>query len=89
MSRNNPHSADDRFQELIALLADGRFHGGDELGDSLGVSRAAVWKQIQKLQESGLDIQSVRGKGTDWLIPWSGWTLSRFALKWMMGPGRC
>ncbi|MGB1059658.1 MAG: bifunctional biotin--[acetyl-CoA-carboxylase] ligase/biotin operon repressor BirA [Ketobacter sp.] len=63
MSRNNPHSADDRFQELIALLADGRFHGGDELGDSLGVSRAAVWKQIQKLQESGLDIQSVRGKG--------------------------
>lgn len=45
------------------LLADGQFRGGDELGEALGVSRAAVWKQIQKLQDSGLDIQSVRGKG--------------------------
>lgn len=51
------------MQELIALLADGQFRGGDELGDVLGVSRAAVWKQIQKLQDVGLDVQSVRGKG--------------------------
>lgn len=48
---------------LIALLADGEFHPGDELGGALGVSRAAVWKQIQKLQAHGFDIQSVKGKG--------------------------
>ena len=51
------------MQELIALLADGQFRGGDELGSALGVSRAAVWKQVQKLQDVGLDVQSVRGKG--------------------------
>ena len=51
------------MQELIALLADGQFRGGDELGNALGVSRAAVWKQVQKLQDVGLDVQSVRGKG--------------------------
>ncbi|MAR92771.1 MAG: bifunctional biotin--[acetyl-CoA-carboxylase] synthetase/biotin operon repressor [Pseudomonadales bacterium] len=48
---------------MVSLLADGRFHPGEELGEQLGVSRAAVWKQIQKLQEAGLDVQSVRGKG--------------------------
>lgn len=48
---------------LIQLLADGDFHAGDELGDALGVSRAAVWKQVQKLHALGLDVQSVKGKG--------------------------
>ncbi len=48
---------------LVELLADGQFHSGDELGEALGVSRAAVWKQIQKLQEKGLEIFSVKGKG--------------------------
>lgn len=51
------------MQKLIELLADGQFHPGDELGQLLGISRAGVWKKIQKLQEAGLDVQSVRGKG--------------------------
>lgn len=63
MSKSSPHSSEDKLQDLVALLADGGFHGGDELGDALGISRAAVWKQVQKLQDAGLDIQSVRGKG--------------------------
>lgn len=63
MSKSSQHSSEERLQDLIKLLADGQFHGGDELGVALGVSRAAVWKQVQKLQESGLDVQSVRGKG--------------------------
>ena len=63
MSKNSQHSAEDRLQEILTLLADGQFHGGDELGEVVGVSRAAVWKQIQKLQDAGLDVQSVRGKG--------------------------
>ncbi len=51
------------MEALIKHLADGGFHAGDELGALLGVSRAAVWKQIQKLQALGLDVQSVKGKG--------------------------
>ncbi len=50
-------------QALIAALADGRFHTGDELGAQFGVSKAAVWKAIRKLDEFNLDVHSVRGKG--------------------------
>jgi len=50
--------------KLLSLLADGEFHSGDDLGVALGVTRAAVWKQIQRLQEDrGIDIFSVKGKG--------------------------
>ena len=51
------------MEALVKLLADGEFHAGDDLGERLGVSRAAVWKQVQKLQQMGLDVQSVKGKG--------------------------
>lgn len=50
-------------RELIPLLADGAFHSGQELGDKLGVSRAAVWKRLRRLQELGLECERVRGKG--------------------------
>lgn len=50
--------------QLLRLLADGRFHSGEELGAQLGVSRSAVWKQLQQLQlETGVSLQRVRGKG--------------------------
>lgn len=50
--------------QLLRLLADGRFHSGEELGALLGVSRSAVWKQLQLLQETtGLSLFKVRGKG--------------------------
>lgn len=50
--------------QLLRLLADGRFHSGEELGAQLGISRSAVWKQLQQLQlESGVCLQRVRGKG--------------------------
>ncbi len=51
------------MRELYRLLADGHFHSGSELGQTLGVSRAAIWKKIKKLQEQGVAIQSVTGKG--------------------------
>ena len=41
---------------LLAELADGDFHSGEELGVALGVSRTAIWKQLQKLDEVGLKI---------------------------------
>ena len=50
--------------KLINKLSDGLFHSGSELGDLLGISRAAVWKQIQKLEvEFGIKSESVKGKG--------------------------
>jgi BirA family transcriptional regulator, biotin operon repressor / biotin---[acetyl-CoA-carboxylase] ligase len=49
--------------DLIAALADGRFHTGDELGERFGVTRAAIWKAVRKLPAYGLEVHSVRGKG--------------------------
>ncbi|MCY0966099.1 bifunctional biotin--[acetyl-CoA-carboxylase] ligase/biotin operon repressor BirA [Parathalassolituus penaei] len=51
------------LEQLLALLADGRFHSGDELGQQLGVSRAAVWKQLKKLDDLEIPCSSVKGKG--------------------------
>lgn len=48
---------------LLALLADGRFHSGEELGPRLGIGRSGVWKLVRSLEDSGLDIFAVRGKG--------------------------
>ncbi|MCJ8205452.1 bifunctional biotin--[acetyl-CoA-carboxylase] ligase/biotin operon repressor BirA [Pseudomonas sp. RGM2987] len=49
---------------LLKLLKDGRFHSGQALGAALGVSRSAVWKQLQLLEaELGLSVHKVRGKG--------------------------
>jgi BirA family biotin operon repressor/biotin-[acetyl-CoA-carboxylase] ligase len=48
---------------LLRRLADGHFHSGQSLGDSLGISRTAVWSLIQELQGLGLEVHSVRGKG--------------------------
>lgn len=49
---------------LLKLLGDGKFHSGQALGSALGVSRSAVWKQLQLLEsELGIEIHKVRGKG--------------------------
>jgi len=49
---------------LLKLLKDGRFHSGQALGVALGVSRSAVWKQLQHLEaELGLSVHKIRGKG--------------------------
>ncbi|QHD09369.1 bifunctional biotin--[acetyl-CoA-carboxylase] ligase/biotin operon repressor BirA [Pseudomonas sp. R76] len=49
---------------LLELLKDGRFHSGEALGVALGVSRSAVWKQLQHLEaELNLPIHKIRGKG--------------------------
>lgn len=57
-----PHS-------IITLLADGKTHSGVELGKSLGITRAAVGKQITKLKEMGFQITCIKGVGYQLLIP--------------------
>ncbi|MCP4288297.1 MAG: bifunctional biotin--[acetyl-CoA-carboxylase] ligase/biotin operon repressor BirA [Gammaproteobacteria bacterium] len=54
----------DTRQKLIHALADGRFHSGEMLADSCGISRTAVWKHLSHIKtQLGIDIYSVRGKG--------------------------
>lgn len=36
---------------------------GTTIGEHLGVTRAAVWKTIKKMQANGIDIKSIQGKG--------------------------
>jgi BirA family biotin operon repressor/biotin-[acetyl-CoA-carboxylase] ligase len=48
---------------LIELRADGGFHSGQSLGRRLGISRAAVWKHIKTLDQLGLEVHAVRGRG--------------------------
>jgi BirA family biotin operon repressor/biotin-[acetyl-CoA-carboxylase] ligase len=53
----------DTLKQLLQLLADGRFHSGTELAKVLCVSRTAVWKHLQSLDEFGLELVAVSGKG--------------------------
>lgn len=50
--------------DLLEILADGEFHSGAQIGVELGITRAAVWKRMQKLQQQAdYEIESVSGKG--------------------------
>lgn len=49
--------------KLVAILADGEFHSGEQLGEQLGMSRAAINKHIQTIKEWGIDVFTVTGKG--------------------------
>ncbi len=48
---------------LLKILSDGKFHSGTDLGSSLNMSRSAIWKQMKDLQEHGVEVYSVRGRG--------------------------
>jgi BirA family transcriptional regulator, biotin operon repressor / biotin---[acetyl-CoA-carboxylase] ligase len=50
--------------EMIHVLADGGFHSGEALGHMLGITRATVWKRLQRLKdEFGIGIDAVKGRG--------------------------
>ncbi|NYS32161.1 bifunctional biotin--[acetyl-CoA-carboxylase] ligase/biotin operon repressor BirA [Pantoea sp. WMus005] len=49
--------------KLVDILSDGEFHSGEQLGETLGMSRAAINKHIQTLKSWGLDVYTVTGKG--------------------------
>lgn len=59
---------------LLQQMSDGGFHSGESLGAAMGVSRAAVWKQIRRWQQKGLHIDSVPGKGYRWVRPIEWWS---------------
>lgn len=48
---------------LIHLLSDGQFQTGTLLGEQLGISRTAVWKQVKQLPSLGLEILTKKNAG--------------------------
>lgn len=51
-------------QSLLKILANGKYHSGAALGKHFGVSRAAIWKVIQKIEETfKVTVFAVKGKG--------------------------
>ena len=50
----------DLQDNILDILADQQFHSGESLGEQLGVSRTAVWQQLQKLEAIGFQLESVR-----------------------------
>lgn len=51
------------MKELTSLLSFNTFTSGETLSASLRITRAAVWKRIQSLRATGIDIQSAGKKG--------------------------
>lgn len=49
--------------QILALLADGKFHSGERLAKTLGVSRTTIWQAIKQLLAMDIDIQVVRSHG--------------------------
>ncbi len=52
-----------RYKELLGILSDGKYHAGTELGEVMKTSRTTIAKYVHKLQELGLDIYAVKGRG--------------------------
>lgn len=55
-------ATDTKFK-ILEQLVDGDYHSGENIGNLLGISRAAVSSHIRSLDKLGLDIFSVTGKG--------------------------
>lgn len=65
-------------QELLAALADGGTVSGALLADRAGVTRAAIWKQVEALRSKGVPVES---RGTaGYRLPWSVQLLERKAI---------
>ena len=52
------------LSHILEILSDGAYHDGTSLGETLQISRAAVWKNIQKLQATyNINVNSIKNKG--------------------------
>ncbi|BDA58724.1 bifunctional biotin--[acetyl-CoA-carboxylase] ligase/biotin operon repressor BirA [Shewanella xiamenensis] len=52
-----------RKREILGLLSNEHFVSGEELATQLGISRAAVSKHVDALEDYGVAIYSVKGRG--------------------------
>jgi BirA family biotin operon repressor/biotin-[acetyl-CoA-carboxylase] ligase len=49
--------------DILSFLTFGEWVSGEEMAEMLGISRAAVWKQIQSLRQRGYEISASTRKG--------------------------
>lgn len=55
---------DDKTLDLLAYLKERNdYVSGQEIADAMGISRNAVWKQIERLRSEGVQVEAVTGKG--------------------------
>ena len=59
-----------RTWQLLRQLADGEFHSGEALGRQLGLSRASVHNALAGVQQAGVQLQRIRGRGYRLAEPW-------------------
>lgn len=71
---------------ILHLLADGRFHSGEEIARHFDVTRATVWNAIQQAESLGIEIFSVRGRG--YRLPEPITLLQRESVLAAIGPQR-
>jgi BirA family biotin operon repressor/biotin-[acetyl-CoA-carboxylase] ligase len=71
-------------QELLVALADGGMVSGASLAERAGVTRAAIWKQIEALRARGMPVES---RGTaGYCLPWPVQLLSLPAIQTALSP---
>jgi BirA family biotin operon repressor/biotin-[acetyl-CoA-carboxylase] ligase len=54
---------------LLVLLADGQLHSGESLASTLGQTRAAVWKGVERLRALGIEVQARARRGYSLAAP--------------------
>jgi BirA family transcriptional regulator, biotin operon repressor / biotin---[acetyl-CoA-carboxylase] ligase len=58
-------------RQLLNALSKGEFQSGQRLAEALGISRTAVANHIRQLQQLGLDVYKVKGRGYKLALPLS------------------
>ena len=62
--------AETRTWQLLNLLADGKFHSGEVVARQLGVSRASVCNALAGVEDYGVALHRIRGRGYRLAHPW-------------------
>ncbi|RLA50531.1 MAG: bifunctional biotin--[acetyl-CoA-carboxylase] synthetase/biotin operon repressor, partial [Gammaproteobacteria bacterium] len=51
------------YWKVLSQLADGQLHSGQAIAKQLGVTRAAIWKALKKLEQFDILVEHQRGVG--------------------------
>ncbi len=77
-----------RAWQLLRLLADGKFHSGEALGQVLGVSRGTIFNALAEVIDQGIILQRVRGRGYRLAQPWCSFDLLEINRNFGLATGR-
>jgi BirA family biotin operon repressor/biotin-[acetyl-CoA-carboxylase] ligase len=83
-TRRSIAAAEPSARAVLAELQAQRAISGSALAERLGVSRTAVWKQVERLREAGVGIEAWAGRGYRLAAPLE--LLDEAALRGMLAP---